>query len=132
MAARVLASLYATDAGSLTAAELVGRLRVSPASISKAVGYLEELGLVRRERDTLRRRERYVIDDDVWMRAWEVSTRATVAWADVAHEGAEAFGTDTPAGARLKDMHAFFDELARDMVQVADHWQRFRATRQAR
>ncbi|MFD0467350.1 MarR family transcriptional regulator [Nonomuraea thailandensis] len=49
--ARVLACLYITDSGSLTAAELVQRLQVSPASISKAVGQLEQQRLIRRERD---------------------------------------------------------------------------------
>ncbi|WP_043633198.1 MarR family transcriptional regulator [Nonomuraea candida] len=38
MTARVLACLYATDSGSLTAAELVRRVQASPASISKAIG----------------------------------------------------------------------------------------------
>ena len=65
MMARVLACLYTTDAGSLTASELVQRLQVSPASVSKAITFLESQGLVRRERDE-RRRERYVVDDDVW------------------------------------------------------------------
>ncbi|CAM5501653.1 hypothetical protein SVIOM342S_08760 [Streptomyces violaceorubidus] len=64
MTARVLAGLYTTDAGSLTAAELAGGLRISPASVSKAVAFLENQGLIRRERDE-RRRERYVVDDVV-------------------------------------------------------------------
>src|SRR3954453_6323914 len=51
MTARVLASLYTTDTGSLTAPELVQRLQVSPASVSKAITLLESLGLIRRERD---------------------------------------------------------------------------------
>ena len=65
MAAGVLTCLYTADAGSLTAAELVQRLQVSPASISKAITLLENLGLVRRERDD-GRRERYVADNDAW------------------------------------------------------------------
>jgi hypothetical protein len=43
MMARVLACLAISDSGVLTAAELVQRLKVSPASISHAVGYLEGL-----------------------------------------------------------------------------------------
>ncbi|GAA2793494.1 GbsR/MarR family transcriptional regulator [Nonomuraea dietziae] len=49
MAARVLACLYATDSGTLTAADLVQRLRVSPASISQTVAFLEQQGLLARE-----------------------------------------------------------------------------------
>src|SRR5215475_7535722 len=54
MMSRVLVCLYTTDAGTLTAAELVQRLQVSPASISKAIVQLESLALVRRKRDERR------------------------------------------------------------------------------
>ncbi|WP_236243740.1 helix-turn-helix domain-containing protein [Streptomyces sp. CC228A] len=48
MAAKVLVCLYVTDSGTLTAADLVQRLRVSPASVSHAVAFLEQQGLLRR------------------------------------------------------------------------------------
>ncbi|WP_158845908.1 GbsR/MarR family transcriptional regulator [Saccharothrix deserti] len=113
MAARVLASLVTTDAGALTAAELVGRLRVSPASVSKAVGYLEGLELVRRERDS--RRERYFIDDDVWLRTWLTSARTNAMLAATAQRGVDVFDPTTPAGARLDHMRRFFAQLSDDM-----------------
>ncbi|MDW6063797.1 helix-turn-helix domain-containing protein [Streptomyces sp. FXJ1.4098] len=50
MVARVFARLFTTDSGRLGSAELVQQLRVSPASVSKAIGYLEGLELIRRER----------------------------------------------------------------------------------
>src|SRR4051794_36799738 len=65
MVARVLTCLFVADAGSLTASELVAHLQVSPASVSKAITFLEGQGLIRRARDD-RRRERYFVDDDVW------------------------------------------------------------------
>ncbi|MEU0951478.1 helix-turn-helix domain-containing protein [Streptomyces niveus] len=116
MASRVLVRLFLTDSGTLTAADLVGQLKVSPASVSKAVGYLEGLGMVRRERDPLRRRERYVVDDDVWLRAWTRDTRTTATWADTARRGAGIVGADTPAGARLDHMGHFFATLSDDMA----------------
>ncbi|HEY3611227.1 MAG TPA: helix-turn-helix domain-containing protein [Pseudonocardiaceae bacterium] len=115
MAARVLARLYITDSGSMTAADLVGSLRVSAASISKAVGYLAGLDLIRRERDT-RRRERYVVDDDFWLRAWSASARKNARWATVTRQGATVFDPTTPAGARLEYLAQFFDRLSADMV----------------
>ncbi|AUX41672.1 hypothetical protein SOCE26_030940 [Sorangium cellulosum] len=115
MAARVLACLYTIDAGALTAAELVERLRVSPASVSKAIGYLEGLTVVRRERGP-RRGERYVVDDDVWERAWTTSARANAMWADAAMQGAEIFGATTTAGARLDRAGRFFARLSDDMA----------------
>jgi DNA-binding transcriptional regulator GbsR (MarR family) len=116
MAGRVLTCLYTTDSGCLTAAELVRRLRVSPASVSKAVGYLEGLEMIRRERDPRRRRERYVIDDDVWLRAWAVSAKTNGMWADTAKRGAEIFDVATPAGARLSHMGEFLARLSDDMT----------------
>jgi DNA-binding transcriptional ArsR family regulator len=116
MAARVFASLVTTDSGALTSAELVAHLRVSPASVSKAVGYLEGLDLVRRERDPRRRRERYLIDDDVWLRTWLTSARTNEMWAEAAQRGAEVFDAATPAGARLHHMAQFFARLSEDMA----------------
>ncbi|QDY77195.1 GbsR/MarR family transcriptional regulator [Streptomyces qinzhouensis] len=118
MAARVLTELFTTDSGSLTAAELALRLRVSPASVSKAVGYLEGLGTIRRERDREpgRRRDRYVVDDDLWLSAWNSGTDSTARWAGTALRGAELLGTETPAGARLHRTALFFHRLAADMA----------------
>ncbi|WP_422653005.1 helix-turn-helix domain-containing protein [Amycolatopsis sp.] len=115
MAARVLASLVTTDSGSLTAAELVGLLRVSPASISKAIGYLEGLELVQRERDPRQRHERYFIDDDVWLQTWLTSARTNAMLADTSKQGADIFDAATPAGARLDQMSRFFAQLSEDM-----------------
>jgi hypothetical protein len=111
----VLAHLVATDSGALTSAELVERLRVSPASVSKAVTYLHGLGVLRRERPATGRRERYVVDDDTWLRAWEVNAQTHAAWADVADEAADALGPQTGAGARLARMGEFFRRLGDDM-----------------
>ncbi|AIJ22374.1 hypothetical protein AMETH_2282 [Amycolatopsis methanolica 239] len=119
MMAKFLVRLFTSDTGSLTAAELTAGLRVSPASVSKAVRWLEERGLARRERDG--RRERYVIDERVWYQAWLVSVRSMTLWADCARQGAEVFG-DTSAGARLRDTGRFFEHLRRDMAQAAEHW----------
>jgi hypothetical protein len=115
MAARVFAALVTVDSGNLTAAELVARLRVSPASVSKAIGYLEGLDLVRRQRDH-RRRERYIVDDDLWLRTWRTDAERHARWADTARRGAEIYGAATPAGARFDRMFRFFTELAGEMA----------------
>ncbi|MEU7607151.1 helix-turn-helix domain-containing protein, partial [Streptomyces sp. NPDC041003] len=69
MMARVLACLLVTDSGTLTAADLVQRLRVSPASVSHAVTFLEQQGMIGRERVPGGRRVRYAVDDEVWIRS---------------------------------------------------------------
>lgn len=120
--ARVLASLYTSDTGSYTAVELVGRLRISAASVSKAVRYLEHLRMIRREREG--RRDRYVIDDDASYQAWRNSTRTMAVWATATRRGADVLGADTPAGARLRRTSQFFELMHHDMAQAANHYRR--------
>jgi DNA-binding transcriptional regulator GbsR (MarR family) len=128
MMAKVLGALYTTDSGSLTSAELVQRLQVSPASISKAVGYLEEQELIRRERDPRRRAERYVIDDDVWFQAMLASARANALLADAARQSARTLGLTTPAGIRLENMSQFLTRTGDDLVRSAEHWRQVYST----
>ncbi|MEU1735173.1 helix-turn-helix domain-containing protein [Streptosporangium sp. NPDC020145] len=119
MTAKALASLYATDAGSLTASELAGRLQASPASVSKAIAFLEDQGLVRRERDE-RRRERYVVDDDVLYQSMMASARATAHLGEVARQGVRVLGPGTPAAARLENIARFVTFVSESIVRAAD------------
>lgn len=119
MTARVLVCLYTTDAGSLTAAELVQRLQVSPASVSKAVAFLESQGLIRRERDE-RRRERYLVDDDVMYQSTMASARATAHLADTARQGVAVLGPGTPAAGRLENIARFTDFISESIARAAD------------
>lgn len=115
MTARVFVCLLTADAGGLTAAGLVHRLQVSPASVSKSIGYLEAMDLVVRRPDAGGRRERYGIDDDVWLRAWRSDTSAHREIAVAAQQGIEIFGADTTAGSRLGKMGQFFARLSQQM-----------------
>ncbi|MFE9484421.1 DUF480 domain-containing protein [Streptomyces spororaveus] len=129
MTARVLTCLYVTDGGSLTATELTERLQVSPASVSKAVGELEQQELIRRERDPGRRRDRYVIDADAWFRGWMASARQNAMLADFTLRGAQVLGTTTPAGTRMQDMGHFFEHVGRTMIEAAEQWRQADAER---
>ncbi|WP_454195980.1 helix-turn-helix domain-containing protein [Nocardia sp. Marseille-Q1738] len=115
MTARVFVCLLTADASGLTSADLVRRLQVSPASVSKSIAYLEAMELVVRRSDPGGRRERYVIDDDVWLRAWQADTSAHGEIATAAQRGIEIFGADTTAGARLGKMGQFFARLSEQM-----------------
>lgn len=116
---RVLACLVTTDTGSLTAAELVQRLQVSPATISKSIAFLESQTLVRRERDE-RRRERYVVDDDVWYQSMIASVRSLTQQVEISREGAGVLGPATPAGARLENIARFLDFVGESLSRAAD------------
>ncbi|MEU4511650.1 helix-turn-helix domain-containing protein, partial [Nonomuraea wenchangensis] len=119
MPARVFVCLLTAGSASLTSADLVRRLGVSPASVSKAVGYLEATGLVRRAKDA-GRRERYVVDDDVWLRALVTDTGAHAEVAAAARNGIEIFGPGTPAAERLERMARFFTWISEQLNGLAD------------
>ncbi|MFE2358019.1 helix-turn-helix domain-containing protein [Streptomyces parvulus] len=119
MMSRVMACLTLTDSGSLTAAELVERLQVSPASVSKAVAFLESQGMVRRERDD-RRRERYVVDDDIWYQSMMASARGTLQLVETARQGVGVLGSGTPAGVRLENVARFLDFVSESIARAAE------------
>jgi DNA-binding transcriptional ArsR family regulator len=119
MMSRVLVCFFTTDASSLTASELVQRLQVSPASISKAIAFLESQGLVRRERDE-RRRERYVVDDDVWYEAMMATARSNAQLSETARQGVGILGPDTPAAARLENIARFVSFVGESIARAAE------------
>ncbi|QLE70454.1 MarR family transcriptional regulator [Streptomyces rectiverticillatus] len=127
MMAAVLACLYTTDSGSLTTADLVRHLRVSPASISKATVYLEGQDLLRRERDGRHRHYRYVIDDGLWYRAMLSSIRLNGALAEAAREGAGLLGADTPAGCRLEELSQVLELLDHHLLRSIEEWRHIRS-----
>ncbi|MFF1907862.1 helix-turn-helix domain-containing protein [Kitasatospora sp. NPDC058218] len=119
MMSRVMACLTLTDTGSLTASELVQRLQVSPASISKAIAFLESQGFVRRERDE-RRRERYVVDDDIWYQSMIASARSTAQIVETARQGVGVLGPETPAAVRLENVARFLDFVSESIARAAE------------
>jgi len=119
MMARVLGCLYTTDSGSLTASELAQQLQVSPASVSKAITFLEGLDLVRRHRDE-GRRDRYVVDDDLWYQAMVRSAQANDSFIEAALEGNAVLGSGTPAAARLENAARFLDFVGEQMKRATE------------
>ncbi len=119
MTARVLTCLFIADAGSLTASELVEHLQVSPASVSKAIAFLEDQGLIRRERDE-RRRERYFVDEDVWYQSTIASARGLAQVAETARQGVGILGRDSAAAARLENIARFSDFISESILRAAE------------
>ncbi|MCX5064160.1 MarR family transcriptional regulator [Streptomyces sp. NBC_00452] len=119
MAARLLTCLFTTDAGSLTASQLAQRLQVSPASISKAIAFLESQSLVRRERDE-RRRDRYVVDDELFYQATIASARANDQLVETARQGVAVLGPRTPAATRLENIARFLDFISESITRAAE------------
>jgi predicted transcriptional regulator len=123
MPARVFAGLLSTDSGSLTAGELAERLQVSPASVSGAVRYLEQLGLIVREREPGSRRDHYRVDQDVWHDLYARRDQLLLQWTDTVRDGRKAVGPDTPAGMRLAETLAFFEFVHEELVDMNKRWE---------
>ncbi|MCX3060220.1 helix-turn-helix domain-containing protein [Streptomyces beihaiensis] len=119
MMARVMACLLVSDSASLTAAELVERLQVSPASVSKAIAFLESQNLVRRERDE-GRRERYVMDSGVMYESMMASARGTAQVAATTRQGVAVLGPATPAGTRLENIARFMDYVSESLIRASE------------
>jgi predicted transcriptional regulator len=123
MASRVFAALMVTDSGRLTAVELAETLQVSPAAISGAVRYLEQVGLIAKEREPGHRRDHYRIYDNLWYATFQKRDRALEIWRDTAIEGVAAVGADTPAGARLADMRDFLEFFLKELPLLFERWE---------
>ncbi len=119
MTARVLTCLFATDAGSLTASRLAQRLRVSPASISKAIAFLESQSLLSRERDE-RRRDRYVVDDELVYQATIAGARSNDQLVESARRGVAVLGPHTPTATRLENIARFLDFISESITRAAE------------
>ncbi|MBC3840877.1 helix-turn-helix domain-containing protein [Streptacidiphilus sp. 4-A2] len=119
MTARVLTSLFVADTGSLTATELAHHLQISPASVSKAITFLADQGLIRRERDE-RRRERYHVDEDVWYQSTIAAAHGIAQVAHTARQGIPVLGRDTPAATRLENIARFSDFISESMLRAAE------------
>ena len=127
MAARVFAALMVSDEGALTASELAERLGASPAAISGAVRYLEQVAMVRRARRPGERRDRYVLID-LWYATFFERGRLMSMWRDATVEGIEAVGDDSPAAPRLAEMRDFLDFVIEEMPAMRDRWLATRQT----
>jgi hypothetical protein len=120
MAARVLMGLWFSEDGRLTAAELARTLKVSPASISTAVGYLDRQALIRREHDPHRRRDIYVVDNDAWYQATVTGARQALDAARTASAHAQTLGLNTAAGSQLAKAGAFLERISLDALESAE------------
>ena len=129
MSARVFAALMTTDSGRLTAAELAEQLSVSPAAISGAVRYLEQVGLVAKEREPGERRDHYRLFDDLWYATFLKRDRFIIMWRDAAEEGIAALGDDSPAGERLAEMRDFLAFMLEEITAMYERWHEHRLAR---
>ncbi|GLY40903.1 transcriptional regulator [Amycolatopsis sp. NBRC 101858] len=131
MSARVFAALMTTDDARLTAADLASQLSVSPAAISGAVRFLEQVGLVAKEREPGERRDHYRLFDDLWYATFLKRDRMIIMWRDAAGDGIDALGEDSPAGQRLAEMRDFLSFMLEELNGMYERWHKLRAEKNA-
>ena len=127
MPARVFVALQVTDSGRLTAAELAGMLRISPAAVSGAVRYLIQVGLVHKERVPGSRRDYYRTPGNMWDDLLRMRDQVMSRWTALAREGIDLVGPDTPAGERLTEQAAFLEFVTKELSEVLARWEQYRA-----
>jgi DNA-binding transcriptional regulator GbsR (MarR family) len=125
MPARVFVAFLVSESDRLTAADLAGMLRISPAAVSGAVRYLTGLELVHKERVPGSRRDFYRMPADVWNEVIRAQTQVFVRWGNLLKEGIDLVGADTPAGARLRTHAAFMDFLNDQADGMLERWEAF-------
>ncbi|HZA19837.1 MAG TPA: MarR family transcriptional regulator [Actinomycetota bacterium] len=123
MSARVLLTMMVADEDALTAADLAARLGVSPASISGAVRYLIQVGLLERDPVPGSRRDRYRLPVDPWYEVMSAERGLLKTVADLAGSGVEALGADTPGGGRVAEMRDYFRFVNDEMQELLVRWQ---------
>ena len=129
--ARVFAALLVDDDGRMTAADLAAGLEVSPAGVSGAVGYLEGLGMLRRERERGSRRDVYVVADDAWHDAMMRHDQLYGPILGALEHAVGALGADAPAHHRLELTRDFLVFLTEELDGIAERWEARKADREA-
>ncbi len=127
MAARVFVALLASEDGRRTAAELAETLQVSPAAVSNAVRYLQQVRLVERQREPGERRDHYRVYSDTWYEMVMRRDEMLVRWQEDLQEGIEAVGADTPAGKRLEENRQFYAFLHDELPKLMQRWREVRS-----
>jgi hypothetical protein len=92
---------------------------VSNFCIVLSSGVVSGQSLVRRERDE-RRRDRYVVDDELFYQSAMASARAHDQLVETARKGVAILGPDTPAATRLENIARFLDFISESITRAAE------------
>jgi DNA-binding transcriptional regulator GbsR (MarR family) len=130
MPGRVLFALMTADEPGLTASELGERIEASPAAISGAVRYLNQVGLTTREAVPGSRRDVYRLRDDAWYQAAFAKVSFYGVIDTAATDAITALGGEhTVSGARVAEMRDFFDFMRDEAEDMMKRWHDRRSAR---
>jgi DNA-binding transcriptional regulator GbsR (MarR family) len=120
---RIFAALLADPDGRMTAAEIGTELRVSPASVSGAVRYLDGVGMIRREREPGSRKDVFVVDDDAWRDTLLHADRVYAPMIAELDRALDALPADDPARRRIAISREFMGFVTEEMGSMSQRWQ---------
>jgi DNA-binding transcriptional regulator GbsR (MarR family) len=123
----VFSALLVDDDGRMTSAELAETLHLSPASISGAVKYLEQIGMMRRERVRGSRRDVYVVEEEAWHSALLRRDQVYAPMIAALTEGLTAVAPRSDAHQRILVTREFMSFINQEMIALAHKWERRRA-----
>jgi DNA-binding transcriptional regulator GbsR (MarR family) len=123
----VFSQLLVDEDGRMTSAELAKALHLSPASISGAVRYLEQIGMMRRERERGTRRDVYVVEEEAWHTALMRRDQVYAPMIAALTAGLEAVPAGTPAHQRMLVTREFMAFVNEELQALADKWEQRRA-----
>ncbi|MEU4416072.1 hypothetical protein [Nocardia salmonicida] len=87
--------------------------------------------MLRRELVPGQRRERYLGDDDIWLRNLAASVQMQNSLSAMTQRGVEILGPDTPAGARFEQPAEFVAIVGAALRQAMEQWRVCLAERSA-
>ncbi|WP_040167075.1 GbsR/MarR family transcriptional regulator [Microbacterium gorillae] len=128
MPARALMALVAAPAGGYTAAELADRLGVSPAAVSGAMKYLQQVHFIHRRATPGERTLRYALERDTFYASVTNSTPVYGRLADLVAAIADDHPDDDAVRDRATEMADFFRFLSARMPALIDEWRTARSS----
>ena len=122
----VFSALLVDDDGRMTSPELAESLHLSPASISGAVKYLEQIQMLRRERERGSRRDVYVVEEEAWHTALMRRDQVYGPMIAALTAGLTAVGPKTAAHRRILVTREFFAFINEELTALAGKWEQRR------
>ncbi|HZG04134.1 MAG TPA: MarR family transcriptional regulator [Streptomyces sp.] len=123
MAARVFVAILISEEGRLTSRELADNLKVSLAAVSQAVQYLQQVGLISKDREPGQRHDNYRLHDEGWYEMFARRDEAFLQMEDLLSTGAEALGPDSAGARRLDETRRFMEFIRVEVADMLRRWQ---------
>lgn len=123
MAARVFVAVLISEKGRLTSRELADTLQVSLAAVSQSVQYLQQVGLISKDREPGQRRDNYRLHDEGWYEMFARRDEAFLQMEELLATGSEALGADSSGARRLDETRRFMEFVRTEVADMLRRWQ---------